>query len=79
MILFTRHTENLMSKRKSSKKAQSKELMTVICTNIACVLLEEGLYPGTKDFDDMYQKLIQSISDEIKVNVIQIIRKTIDS
>jgi len=79
MILFTQHIERLMSRRKSSKKTQRKELMDVICTNIACVILEEGLYPGTKDFDVLYQKLIQSISDQIKVNVIKIIRKTIDS
>lgn len=71
-----------MSKNKRSKKQKiirSKQLMNVLCNNIAILLLEQNIFPGTKDFDYMFEKMIDAISDEIKVEVIHIIRKTIDS
>ena len=36
------------------------------------------LYPGTKDFDEMYQCLINALADEIKPKVIKNVRNAID-
>lgn len=66
-------------RKKVSKKLSSSKALDDISKNISTILLDMGLYPGTEDFDEMYQCLIDTLSNEIKSTVIKTVRKTIDS
>lgn len=66
-------------KKRVSKKITPGEVLEDISKNISKILLDMGLYPGTEDFDEMYQCLINALAEEIKPKVIKLVRKTIDS
>ena len=68
-----------MKRKKKTKLKKPTQLVEEFSKSIATILLDMGLYPGTDDFDEMYECLINTFSEEIKSNVIKTIRKTIDS
>lgn len=67
-----------MSGKKKPKKVTPIKIVDDISKNIAKILLDMDLYPGTKDFDEMYQCLINALADEIKPKVIKNVRNAID-
>ena len=76
MILYTLTTT--MKKKKQLSRAESKKVMDLLCNTIAYNLIDSGLYPGTEQFDDLFEIIIFNIAEEIKVKVITKIRDEID-
>ena len=76
MILSVRIT--LMRKKKKLSSAESKKVMNLLCDTIAYNLLDSGLYPGTEQFDELFDTIIINIAEEVKARVITKIRDEID-
>lgn len=76
MILYGLTT--LMKKKKKLSSVESKKVMNLLCDTIAYNLLDSGLYPGTEQFDELFDTIIINIAEEVKVRVITKIRDEID-
>lgn len=64
-------------KRKSDQEKIEK-LLDVFCKNIALIMIECKYYPGTQNFQDTYNSMLDGIAEELRIRVIKEIRKTLD-